>query len=64
MSDNHYRQHAERCFRVAQTSKSDQDKAMLLSMAEAWLDLAQRHEKPTLKVVFSRPLDPGEDTVQ
>jgi hypothetical protein len=33
-------------------------------MAEAWLDLAQRHEKPTLKVVFSRPLDDGGDTVR
>jgi hypothetical protein len=37
---------------------------MLLSMAEAWLDLAQRHEKPILKVVFSEPLDPGEETAQ
>jgi hypothetical protein len=63
MSDNRYR-HAERCFKAAQASKSDQDKAMLLSMAEAWLDLAQRHEKPILKVVFSEPLDPGEETAQ
>jgi hypothetical protein len=26
--------------------------------------LAQRHEKPILKVVFSEPLDPGEETAQ
>jgi hypothetical protein len=25
---------------------------------------AQRHEKPTMKVVFSEPLDTGEDTVR
>jgi hypothetical protein len=26
--------------------------------------IAQRHEKPTMKVVFSEPLDTAEDTVR
>ena len=50
MSVERYRRHAEKCLEGAQKARAEQDKAMLLSMAEAWLELAQKHERPTVAV--------------
>jgi hypothetical protein len=40
--DDNYRQHAAELVRLAQIASAPADKARLLALAEAWLDLADR----------------------
>jgi len=37
-----YRGYAAECLRLAQEAKTDEDRARLLQMAQAWRDLAER----------------------
>ena len=37
-----YREHAAACLRLARRTKDDNDKALLLQMAELWRQLADR----------------------
>ena len=37
-----YREHAAACLRLARRTKDDNDKALLLQMAESWRQLADR----------------------
>ena len=37
-----YREHAAACLRLAHRTKDDNDKALLLQMAESWRQLADR----------------------
>jgi hypothetical protein len=37
-----YRGYAAECLRLAQEAKTDEDRARLLRMAQAWRDLAER----------------------
>jgi len=39
-----YRQHARECLRIAQTSRDDEDRAIWISLAQAWARLAQHDE--------------------
>jgi hypothetical protein len=44
-----YREHAEECRMLAHRAKSDEDRAMLLNMANTWESLAQTREKQAAK---------------
>jgi hypothetical protein len=37
-------ENAEECFEWARTAKTERERAILLQMAEAWLDVARRRE--------------------
>jgi len=39
-----YRQYARECLRIAQTSREDEDRAIWISLAQAWARLAQHDE--------------------
>jgi len=40
-----YRRYAAECLRVAQKTNNPSDKAMMLEMAQRWLELAERSER-------------------
>ncbi|WP_406855193.1 hypothetical protein ABEG18_22025 [Alsobacter sp. KACC 23698] len=42
MTSRHYRERAERCMQRVQTAADDQERALLLDMAEKWLEMARR----------------------
>lgn len=39
-----YRRFAAECLKIEQTTKDEQQRAIFLQMARAWLDLAQKDE--------------------
>ena len=39
-----YRTHAAECVALAQKARTTEDRARLLQMAQAWRELAERHE--------------------
>jgi hypothetical protein len=39
-----YRSHAAECVALAQKAQNPEDRARLLQMAQAWRELAERHE--------------------
>jgi hypothetical protein len=45
-SPDRYRQLATECLRIAQQVSNPTDKALLLEMADVWLQLAERTAKP------------------
>jgi hypothetical protein len=45
MSTEAYRGHAAQCFWIAERTADPQDRASLISMAQAWLLLARQAEK-------------------
>ena len=48
-----YRGYAAQCIRVAQRTKSPEDKALLLVMTEKWRELADKIEKSSSKMDHS-----------
>ena len=40
-----YRTHSAECVALAQKAQSTEDRARLLQMAQAWRELAERHER-------------------
>jgi hypothetical protein len=51
-----YREHAQECRRLAQSSASAEHKAALISMAETWESLAAEREKRLAKKADSNNL--------
>jgi hypothetical protein len=45
MSREEYRQHARECFSAAELATRPDMKAVLMSMAERWLELAERTKR-------------------
>jgi hypothetical protein len=44
-----YRTHAAECVALAQKARTTEDRARLLQMAQAWRELAERHEVDSLR---------------
>ncbi|WP_460449112.1 hypothetical protein [Alsobacter sp. SYSU BS001988] len=44
MTERHYRERAQRCMERLKAAADDQERALLLDMAEKWLELAHRAE--------------------